>query len=31
MKKLYYWSNDTKENSGEGILARILKLLKKSI
>ena len=22
MKKIFYWSNDIKENSGEGILAR---------
>ena len=30
MKKIFYWSNDIKENSGEGILARnFLKLLKK--
>ena len=30
MKKIFYWSNDIKENSGEGILANnFLKLLKK--
>ena len=30
MKKIFYWSNDIEENSGEGILARnFLKLLKK--
>ena len=29
MKKIYYWSSDLQENSGEGILARhFLKLLK---
>ena len=29
MKKIYYWSGDLQENSGEGILARhFLKLLK---
>tara|TARA_Y100000591_G_scaffold305994_1_gene304015 strand:- start:964 stop:1362 length:399 start_codon:yes stop_codon:yes gene_type:complete len=29
MKKIFYWSNDIQENSGEGILARnFLKLLK---
>ena len=30
MKKIYFWSNDFQENSGEGILARnFLKLLQK--
>ena len=30
MKKIFYWSNDIKENSGEGILAKnFLKLLNK--
>ena len=30
MKKIYFWSNDFQENSGEGILARnFLKLLKR--
>ena len=30
MKKIYFWSNDFQENSGEGILARnFVKLLKR--